>query len=113
MAMSEFLKIATSSGELAIFFDDFAETRTLGGKKMPIIDEGNTLSEVIVAGRAKENREEGLYRVNHLLYFKAEDWGSASPARGAHIEYDGEIYLVDSVDLQDGIYIMGLMRAEE
>jgi len=109
--MSDFLNYV--SDDIFLFFDDFATIGTLGGKEMPLIDEGNTLTEMITTSGTKGARPEGIYRVNHLIYFKESDWNSTPPARGANIEYNGEQYLVDNVDNQNGILIVGLIRANE
>lgn len=80
--------------------DEFADTRIVDGKEIPVIIDEN---EIIEREKKMKSNMDGVYVKQKLMYVKADDFG-ALPAIGRAIMLDGKRYIViDAVDEQ-GVY---------
>ena len=80
--------------------DEFADTHTVDGKKIPVLVDDN---EIIEREKKMKSNMDGVYVKQKLIYVKADDFGPL-PAIGRQIVFDGKRYMVtDSTD-EGGVY---------
>ena len=92
--------------------DEFAETRLVDGKEMPIITQkpGVNPYDAHWQAGAKQSFDEGLYRADLILYVKEKDYGPM-PKSGKLIRLDKKRdYFVKECSLKMGVYRMELER---
>lgn len=99
--------IRKDNADVFINVDEFGEPHVVGGRKMPVIIDGNEMIEREKRQSGPESYRQGVYREQVLFYVRAGDFGKL-PAVGRSIMFDGEQYLVtDAVD-EGGIYSISL-----
>lgn len=98
-----------------IFFclDEFAETRNIDGKDMPVMVEADQLKDHSSHWEAgsKQNYDEGLYDAHMILYVKAADYGDPPKiGKALYLDEDAEMWTVEDFTVEAGVYRMAIGR---
>lgn len=91
------------AADLDVFLntDEFADEHTLGGKKIRLIIDSDTLNGTPLP------HAEGVSLWRKVVYVSCSDLGYR-PNEGGLLELDGQTYEVVNVDEQDGLFVITL-----